>query len=323
MRQDPAFEAYFTKEIEPSLAAREGERRRAVAGLWRGLAIGGAIAAAAALVGVLTDRLPVGAFVGAVILLIAGGVSSAPLNRVRRAANAALLPKVAAYFGAQWRKEVPDPPHFSDFRRLDLAPSYDRAHFEDLLTGERDGAAYAIYEAHLEERRQTTDSKGRTQTTWVTVFYGQLCQIAYQKPFYGVTILTRDYGIFNSFAKPGKTLQRVGLSSSKFEKAFEAWSSDQVEARELLDPVTLERFLELERLYRGKGLRAAFADGAVWLSVRTGDQLKPGSIFRPLAARERVDPLVGQFQAICDLIDVAVKPLDHRTGGAFSVEDVR
>ena len=42
--------------------------------------------------------------------------------------------------------------------------------------------------------------------------------------------------------KPGKEYSHVGLASPEFEKAFEAWSTDQVEARELLDPLVLERF---------------------------------------------------------------------------------
>ena len=53
------------------------------------------------------------------------------------------------------------------FRQLGLIPSWDRARFEDLLTGEREGVPFEFFEARLEQRRQSTDSEGRTRTEYV------------------------------------------------------------------------------------------------------------------------------------------------------------
>ena len=80
---------------------------------------------------------------------------------------------------------------------------WDRAKYEDQLTGARGDAPFEFFEAHLEEKRTTTDSKGRTRTTWVTVFKGQCLAVKFHKEFNGVTKVYRDMGAFNWLAKFG------------------------------------------------------------------------------------------------------------------------
>jgi hypothetical protein len=123
--------------------------------------------------------------------------------------------------------------------------------------------------------------------------------------------------------KPGKGFQPVGLISSRFEKAFEAWSTDQVEARDLLDPIVLERFEELERLFGGKRLRAAFADGKLIIAIETGDRLNMGTMFKRLENKARVETVLKEFDVIFDLIDVILKRAEKPLTGAFSLADVK
>jgi hypothetical protein len=96
-----------------------------------------------------------------------------------------------------------------------------------------------------------------------------------------------------------------------------------VEARDLLDPLVLERFQELERLFGGKKLRAAFADGQVLIAVETGDRLNMGSRFTPLEDPARVEAILAEFAAIFDLMDALTKPVAGRLGGAFSLASVQ
>ena len=66
----------------------------------------------------------------------------------------------------------------------------------------------------------------------------------------------------------------------------------QVEARDLLDPIVLERFQELERLFGGKKLRAAFDDGKIMIAIETGDRLNIGTMFAPLHGPARVEAIL-------------------------------
>ena len=171
-------------------------------------------------------------------------------------------------------------------------------------------------EAHLKYKSSGKNSSTRT------VFHGQLLVIDYHKKFLGETVVRRDAGIFNRLGKPGKEFQRIGIVSPKFEKIFEAWSTDQVEARELLDPIVLERFEELDRLFDGAKLRAAFTGGILCLAMESGDKLNMGSMFAPLEGPERINRILHEFDLIFDLIDVLFKQVG-RMDGAFSVESVR
>ncbi len=147
--------------------------------------------------------------------------------------------------------------------------------------------------------------------------------IDYHKEFLGETVLKRDAGIFNRLMKPGKQFRRIGLASSKFEKIFEAWSTDQVEARELLDPLVLERFEEPDRLFGCAKFRAAFSNGKVLVALETGDKLNMGTIFKPLYGPECVAKILREFDLISDLIDILVKRSIGRLDGAFTVDAIK
>ena len=130
------------------------------------------------------------------------------------------------------------PQDIHTFRSLGLVPGWDRAKYEDRLTGSRNETPFEFFEAHLEEKRTTTDSKGRTRTTWVTVFRGQCLVVKFHKQFNGVTKVYRDMGMLNWFAKLGQMGkgEKVKLEDVVFEKSFEVFSTDQVEARFILTP---------------------------------------------------------------------------------------
>jgi hypothetical protein len=195
------------------------------------------------------------------------------------------------------------------FLGLGLVPRWDRAKYEDLLSGARDQAPFQFFEAHLEERRTTTDSKGRTRTTWVTVFKGQCLTVKFHKEFQGITKVYRDMGAFNWLAKFGVKEPRVRLEDPVFEKAFEVYGSDQIEARFILTPDFMERLLGLERTFQGKQLRCAFAGGEMLLCVAGKNLLEPGSMHRKMDDLNRVREILLDFAAIFLLIDAMCKRL--------------
>lgn len=308
------FDAYYESEIKPYFAQWEDARQKAV--MQMGLiAIGVAVAAFAAFkFGPFGEKnLQLSFFV------VFAGFAAAMwrVNKTRGDISGGLLERVCARLGFMYRSAMPRPFYHADFDRLSLLPNFNREHWEDEVRGEREGAAFTLCEAHLKYKSSGKNSSTRT------VFHGQLLVIDYHKKFLGETVIKRDAGVFNRFIKPGKGFQPVGIASPKFEKIFEAWSTDQVEARDLLDPIVLERFEELDRLFDGAKLRAAFSRERLFLALETGDKLNMGSMFKPIEGPERVETILKEFDLIFDLMDVLQKRVDGRLDGAFSVEAIK
>jgi hypothetical protein len=220
-----------------------------------------------------------------------------------------LVEPVSSEFGMQFELVPVSPEVMTHFKWLGLVPSWDRAKFEDRLTGVRGDAPFEFFEAHLEEKRTTTDGKGRTRTTWVTVFKGQCLAVKFHKEFHGVTKVYRDMGAFNWLAKFGVKEPPVRLEDPVFEKAFQVYGSDQVEARFLLTPDFMERLLGLERTFEGRQLRCAFSSGEMLLAVSGKNLLESGSMHRRMDDLNRVREMLLDFAAIFLLIDAMSQKL--------------
>ncbi|MEM9616335.1 MAG: DUF3137 domain-containing protein [Pseudomonadota bacterium] len=308
------LDSYYEDEIVPFLQSQETRRRSAVMHSGVVFVFTVAVAIAVYVLGPLGEaNLHIAFIIGALGLSFA----VATLTKARSNITAGLLKRVCGFLGFTYRREPSRPSFASELDRLRLLPSYNRQSWEDEVIGLRHGADFVLCEAHL--KKVTRGKRKRVRT----VFHGQLLLIDYHKQFFGETVIKRDAGVFNRLMKPGKEFQNVGLVSSRFEKAFEAWSTDQVEARELLDPLVLERFEELERLFDGARFRAAFSKGKLYVVLETGDKLNMGSMFNSLERSDRVEAILKEFDLIFDLIDVLLKRIDGPLDAAVSVDALR
>jgi hypothetical protein len=302
------FGERYDSIIQPKLVAREDDRVKAVKKQTQ-FTIYGVIAALALSIGsFVLFQEPFGIFLG----LIAGfglyAWGSTDLNRLGKETKLMLVEPVASEFGMHFQVAPAPPSEINEFRQLGLVPGWDRAKYEDLLAGQRGDAPFQFFEAHLEEKRTTTDGKGRTRTTWVTVFKGQCLTVKFPKQFKGVTKVYRDAGAFNWLTKLGVREPRIRLEDPVFEKAFEVYGTDQIESRFILTPDFMERLLGLERTFQGKQLRCAFAGGEMLLAVAGKNLLESGSMHRRMDDLGRVREMLQDFAAIFLLIDA----MSHR-----------
>jgi hypothetical protein len=128
----------------------------------------------------------------------------------------------------------------------------------------------------------------------------------FPREFLGVTIVRRDLGVFNVFGggeSNGHKLERVRLVDPSFEKAFEVWGTDQVEARYLLHPVMMERLIALESGLHGKRIRCAFEGGDLLAAVEGGDLFEPGDMFKPLVDPSRARRIVDEIASVVRVMD--------------------
>lgn len=308
------FEEYYRRAIGPWLAGQESARRKAVRSF---LMLVGLMSAAALIMFVVDAArsfrsIAFSAFVAGIVF------AAYRLDAARRNIQDGLLALIVEHIGFTHRGKIERPPSCEALQRLKLLPAFNLESWEDEVSGERENARFTMCEAHLRMRK-----RGGKHSTTRTVFHGQIFEIEQSRKFHGVTVVQRDRGALNGLWKPGREFSRVGLASSEFERSFEAWSTDQVEARYLLDPLVLERFLALENLFQGKALRAAFIDRSLVLAIETGDRLTIGTMFRPIADRARVDHIVSELETLLDLVDLLIARVDAPLAGPISLLDVR
>jgi hypothetical protein len=301
------FADAFRTQIQPGLAAREDTRIAAVKkqrdfGVY-GVLLGAALAAASWLL----FHHPFGVVVGGLAGFGLYAYGSRELNQLGRETKEMLVEPVVRQFGMTYELAPAAPADIIRFRDLRLVPSWDRASFEDKLSGQRQNAPFEFFEAHLEEKHQTTAPKGGSRTEWVTVFRGQCLVARFPKPFNGVTKVERDHGAMNFFAGLGEGMPKVKLEDPVFEKAFEVYGTDQVEARFILTPDFMERLLKLEKTFEGKRLRCAFEGGEMLLCVEGKNLFEPGSMYRRMDDLGRVQEMLHDFAAVFLLIDAMVE----------------
>lgn len=293
------FDQLYNERIEPVFRDNEDDRLAAVATFQKRLWIGAPIVLVLAAAIYLWSREVWFAFIVAAIGgIVLYAIAYAPLAGVGHRVKRAYCAAIADAMGADFRLQGFTPPALDRLKKLRLLPDYSRSRFEDLFSGAYRDAEFDIYEGHLEQRH--TDSKGRTRYT--TVFRGQLVRMKFPRDFLGVTIVRRDAGVFNVFGG-GKNLERVRLVDPAFEKAFEVWGTDQVEARYLLHPVLMQRLLDMEARLAGKRLRCAFEAGDLLVAVEGGNLFEPGDLFTPLIDPARALRIVDEIASVVRVME--------------------
>ncbi len=316
-------------ELGPWLSEKEARRKAAVARLVKGSA--GAVLSAiviGAVLGLTGAPVPVVIIASVAAAMGITGWAGYPLSQLHKDVKLGLNTRMAQAFGLTYSPKPPGPARFDAFQSHGLIPSSDRREFEDHFSGEAHGADFELYEAQLQQRRRTKD-----RTYYVTVFHGVLIRITFPRTVEGMTLVTRDKGLFNgleAFSRrhfSGRKLERIGLVDLRFDRLFEVYGTDQVMARYLLTPSFMERLLRLEEILAGKNVRCVFDEdlvpesgrGELLIAAETGNKFEPGSLFTPLDDRRRIAKLHEEFSLIEDIMETVLQPPSQGGGVGASV----
>lgn len=291
------FDKFHRDTIHPFLLEKEQDRLLRVAkGKKYGVITAGIFALFAAFLARKFQVYPVSGIVALVGILAGFGISYAMLAKIRGETKQFLMESICNFLGWSFQESDFEPPNLNLYKANKLLPSWDRVAFEDQMSGTVNGAEFTFCEAHLE--RESRDSDG--DQTWSTVFRGILMEVDFHREFLGRTVVLRDAGIFNFKKKAG--MKKVGLASPKFEKLFEAYSTDQVESRYLLTPVFMQKLIDLETSVSGKKIRFGFLEDKLHIAVEAPDQFEAGSMYKPLTDTERLQKIMEEVSAMFDVI---------------------
>ena len=163
-----------------------------------------------------------------------------------------------------------------------------------------------LSEVHAKEKHTSTDSKGRSQTRWKTIFKGIFFLADFHKEFRTPVLVMPDVAE-RHFGWIGKKLQKLGgnlqkMENPEFEKMFVVRGADAVETRYLLTPSMQER-LVLLRGRLGKDLRIVFRDSHVCLAIPNETNWFEGDLKMPAGDRTQAKMLLGQIKSCFQIIE--------------------
>ena len=188
-----------------------------------------------------------------------------------------------------------------------LVPDHDRGRFEDRWSGHFGDIPFALHEAKLEKRRGSGKNR-----RWVTVFRGIIMSVGYKRRFHGTTILVRDNahrkfwgGKKDHVTVDGLQLDYAEMVHPDFEDAFDIYTSDQVEARHLIDPLYVEQLIALEHAYSGSNVGTIFHEGSLVVALKAENMFESGNIEarRDRAMIERTLDQFGRLAALAKTLN--------------------
>ena len=297
------FSAFYETEILPKLARDEAGRALAQKKMYRALwIICIAMVFAIAFAVYIHAALPVHVMLPITITVMGGIMSMGTASHfifkdIQSATKHNILSGICQFLGWSFQEHIQTPPLFETYVNLGLLPKrFTRSKFEDQISGTAHGVRFEFFEAHLENEQ----SSGK-KTNSVTVFRGQLLSLEFNKAFAGRTVVLRDKGWLQGKKKQG--MKRVGLVDPVFEDIFEAYGTDQVEARYLLTPTFMQRLVDLENSVDGSKIRFGFVEGFLLIAVETGNRYESGSMFEPLVNTGRTQKILDEIGVVYDVID--------------------
>ena len=90
-----------------------------------------------------------------------------------------------------------------------------------------------------------------------------------------------------------------------FEKEFEVYSQNQIEARYLLTTAFMERMLKLKELYKGKKIQFSFQDSKVLIAINTKKNMfEPCTLLKTNLRQAQVYKVFEQFMTIFSVVDM-------------------
>jgi len=273
----------------------------------------GVMLALGALVG-LADRrvfyaaVAIGVIAGIVIYVakIASPVSAFK-KRFKREAVGSIVRAMEPGMGFNPEDGIPQSV-FTRSRLFGTAP--DRYRVEDRLSGKIGETSVEISQVHAEERRRRRNSKGHTQTYYVTIFKGIFMVADFHKNFSCTTRVLPDKAekLFGGLGKmlqgfrPFNNEHLIYLEDPEFEKEFVVYGTDQIESRYILSTSMLRRILDLKQDWKTE-VRLSFLDNSVYLAIATPRDLFEPNLKRSAVSREQIRRIVRELALCFDLVD--------------------
>ena len=231
--------------------------------------------------------------------LVLGGLwfwATAPKRAYAKAYKGEILPEIAQLFGNfiyDMKGKIP----MKTMKPSGIVPGHTQYKSEDHFIGNYKGVSIDVSEINLRRKQ------GKST---VTVFNGLAVLLSGgTRPFTGHTIIAKDKTKLGAWTKSKISgLKRANFVDLEFERLFDVFTTDQTEARYLIDPVIMENLKTLQGDYNGDSLTASFYNDHVLILIASKtNHFEPAKI--DIAATNETELLAMQseFAKILSIVD--------------------
>ena len=222
--------------------------------------------------------------------------AAAAKNELKELVRTKIKPVLFSYFGNF--RHCNEPSYtgveaWTLLRDLKIYPCHDTVVVDDCIEGEYNGLKFKIIE--LDVSYVTGSGKSRQI---VPVFGGLMLEVDMNKKFTSHTIVKTGGGSVTL----GREFLRVNLEDPEFERIFDVYSTDQVEARYLLTTAFMRRFVEL-KIAKGR-VEAVFWNQKVYFFVTCGKDMFELPLDKNVADMKHYQEILLDFARILRAIDM-------------------
>ncbi len=165
------------------------------------------------------------------------------------------------------------------------------AESDDIFTGKHNDVTIEIAEVRYYKKQFKMHE---------TTFHGVVILLDMNKKFQSHTLVTADNARHIS---PINGLRHTTLEDSTFEKIFDVFTNDEIEARYLLTPSFMERLLKVKNVFKSAKVSCAFYMNKLFISLYTGDMFSLGAIEVPADDYKQFFIMFEEITSIIELID--------------------
>jgi len=195
----------------------------------------------------------------------------------------------------------------NDYRNSQLfAKSWDKYEGDDLVSGVIEKTDFQFSELHTQYKTIKTDSEGKREEDWHTIFKGLFAHADFNKEIKGRTFILPE-SASKSFSKYGDDISSAGetklvkLENPEFEKAFKVYSTDQIESRYILTPTMMESIVNIYKKYKRR-VYFSFIGSRVYVAMSFNKDLFEPRIMKSGVRFEDMEQMNDQFSLIQSII---------------------
>lgn len=230
-----------------------------------------------------------------------------PLLSYYKKSKESLLPVLAGYFG-QFSYACRAPLNETLLKQSKIMKKYDVLDTDDSFSGQYDGVGVNFAEYILRDLKYEKKD-GVKRPVYIKKACGIIFIAQMNKNFSSQTIVVKDKGWLNKFAHY-KNLQKAGLESPEFEKQFEVYTDNQIEARYLLTVVMLNYMLEVKKAF--PNVEFSFFDKNVFINIELKKNLfEISSFFTSIINKKRIKKSFYELYLLFSIIKIL--RLDKKT----------